>query len=85
MRDDSQLMFSIKVSVRLFSSYQNDVGISKSVSCAAALRSLTPREEQQYVNIMGHKKLTNPPITGFALFFCLVRGKRKGGDEKPNG
>lgn len=55
MKDDSQLTFSIKVSVRLFSSYQNDVGISKSVSCGAALRSLTPREKQQYVKIMDYK------------------------------
>lgn len=39
---DSRLTLSIKVSVRLFSSYQNVVGISKSVSWGATLRSFPP-------------------------------------------
>lgn len=45
MKDDSQLMLSIKVSVRLFSSYQNDAGISKSVSWATMLCSFAPGEK----------------------------------------
>ena len=47
MRADSRLMLSIKVSVRLLSSYQNDVGISKSVSWGAMLRSFAPGEKQE--------------------------------------
>lgn len=47
MRADSQLTLSIKVSVRLLSSYQNDVGISKSVSWGATLRSFAPGEKQE--------------------------------------
>lgn len=42
MKDDLQLMFSIKVSVRSLSSYQKEVGISKSVSWGGMLRSFPP-------------------------------------------
>lgn len=42
LNNNSQLTLSIKASVRLFSSYQNDVGTSKSVSWETLLRSLAP-------------------------------------------
>ena len=47
MNGDSRLTLSIRVSVRLFSSYQNDVGISKSVSWGATLRSFVPGKKQE--------------------------------------
>lgn len=48
MKDDLQLMFSIKVSVRSLSSYQKEVGISKSVSWGGMLRSFPPGWKQEY-------------------------------------
>lgn len=47
--ENSRLTLSIKVSVRLFSSYQNDVGISKSVSWGTALRSFVPEKKKKKI------------------------------------
>lgn len=47
--ENSRLTLSIRVSVRLFSSYQNDVGISKSVSWGAALRSFPPEKKNSQI------------------------------------
>lgn len=49
--NNSQLTLSIKASVRLFSSYQNDVGASKSVSWETLLRSLIPAEKAKNVTV----------------------------------
>lgn len=49
MEENSRLTLSIKVSVRLFSSYQNDVGISKSVSWGTALRSFAPEKKKKNI------------------------------------
>lgn len=46
MKGSLRLIFSIKVSVRLFSSYQNEVGISKSISWGATLCSFAPSSNQ---------------------------------------
>lgn len=46
MKGSLRWIFSIRVSVRLFSSYQNEVGISKSVSWGAALCSFAPNSNQ---------------------------------------
>lgn len=49
VHNNSHLTLSIKASVRLFSSYQNDVGMSKSVSGATLLRSFAPGEKTKNV------------------------------------